>query len=178
MSMDVPMHMWPRHGSTAGMQRRSWPGRRNFPLSGASATNRVALKLGEKFPETLIILNHTGLPSDRRPERLSAWSSAMKTFAQFPNAMVKISGLGLPGKPWLLEDNRGVILDTLEIFGLERCMFASNFPEDSLVGDFDTVFSGFLEAVRDLDPGEKRKLFVENALRICRIDAWSSGRGA
>ena len=136
-----------------------------------------ALKLGEKFPETLIILNHTGLPSDRSPEGLSAWRSAMKTFAQFPNAMVKISGLGLPGKPWLLEDNRGIILDTLEIFGLERCMFASNFPVDSLVGDFDTIFSGFLEAVRDLDPGEKRKLFVENALRIYRIDAQSSGRG-
>ena len=50
-------------------------------------------------------------------------------------------------------------------------MFASNFPVDSLVGDFDTIFSGFLEAVRDLDPGEKRKLFVENALRIYRIDA-------
>ena len=30
------------------------------------------------------------------------------------------------------------------MFGTGRVMFASNFPVDGLVGDFDTIFSGFL----------------------------------
>ncbi len=129
-----------------------------------------ALKLGEKYPETRIILNHTGLPSDRSTEGLAAWRSAMKTLAQFPGAAVKISGIGLPGKPWQLEDNRSIILDTIEIFSVDRCMFASNFPVDSLVGNFETIFSGFFEAVRDFNERDIRKLFAENALRIYRIE--------
>ena len=129
-----------------------------------------AADLVQAFPETQLILNHTGLPSDRSEEGLAGWREAMRTLANNSNAAVKISGLGQPGQRWSADANRGVVRDTIDIFGIDRCMFASNFPVDSLVGDYRTIFSGFAEIVSDLSAAEQEKLFVGNAARIYRID--------
>ena len=58
---------------------------------------REAAALARAFPDTLIVLNHTGLPADRSPEGLRGWREAMATLAVAPNVAVKISGLGVPG---------------------------------------------------------------------------------
>lgn len=125
-----------------------------------------ALELAEASPETPIVLNHTGLPSDRSAEGLAGWKQAMRAFASFPNAYVKISGLGIPGRAWTVADNGPIIRETIDIFGVERCMFASNFPVDSLVADFETIYDGFFESVADITDNEKRMLFHDNAVRI------------
>ena len=83
--------------------------------------------------------------------------------------MLKISGLGLAGKPWRVEDNAPVVRDAIAIFGAERCMFASNFPVDGLVGSFDTIFGGFAAAVADRPLETQRALFHDNACRIYRL---------
>jgi predicted TIM-barrel fold metal-dependent hydrolase len=119
--------------------------------------------------QTQIILNHTGLPADRS-EGLAGWRTAMQTLASRPNVAVKISGLGQPGQPWTVEANGPIVRDTISIFGLDRCMFASNFPVDGLCAEFDTIFAGFKAIVRDLPRSEQRKLFYANATRIYRLD--------
>jgi predicted TIM-barrel fold metal-dependent hydrolase len=128
-----------------------------------------AADLAEAFGETLIVLNHTGLPNDRSPEGLAGWRAAMRAFAARPNTVVKISGLGLPNRPWLLADNRPIIRDTIEIFGVDRCMFASNFPVDGVIADFGTIYSGFKQAVADLPEPDRKKLFHDNAVRVYRL---------
>ena len=128
-----------------------------------------AARLNADFPETKIILNHTGLPRDRRPEELDGWRDAITLFAAAPNVAVKISGLGEPGQAWSLERNRSVILDTINIFGEDRCMFASNFPVDSLVGSLATIYSGFAAATKTLGSAVQAKLFAGNARRIYRL---------
>jgi len=133
-----------------------------------------AADLVQAFPETQLILNHTGLPADRSGAGLSGWREAMRTLARNSNAAVKISGLGQRGQRWSADANRGVVLDTIEIFGPDRCMFASNFPVDSLVGDYRTIFSGFAEIVADFSQAERDDLFVNNAARIYRIDLEAS----
>jgi len=130
-----------------------------------------AARLAADFPDTQIILNHTGLPADRSPEGLAGWKRAMKTLAACPNAAVKISGLGQKGLPWTVEANRPVVLAAIEIFGLDRCMFASNFPVDSLCASFRTIFNGFMEIVSSFTAAEKRKLFSENAVRLYGMNA-------
>ncbi len=128
-----------------------------------------AAALARDFPATPIILNHTGLPADRSPEGLAGWRRAMASLAACPNAAVKISGLGQPGRPWTVASNRGVVRDTIEIFGIERCMFASNFPVDGLCATFDAIFRGFKTIVRDLPEADQRRLFHDNAIRIYRL---------
>ena len=133
-----------------------------------------AARLNADFPDTLIVLNPTGLPGDRRRESLAGWRRGMEAFAAAPKVAVKISGLGERGVPWSLERNRGVILDTIAMFGEDRCMFASNFPVDSLVGDFHTIFSGFAEATAHLGRAVQAKLFAGNARRLYRIEGTST----
>ena len=40
---------------------------------------------------------------------------------------------------------------------------------NGLVGDFDTIFSGFLAATSDLTEADRAKLFHDNAVRIYRL---------
>lgn len=128
-----------------------------------------AFELARGFPNTEIILNHTGLPADRSPAGLAAWHRAMQQLSLAPNVAVKISGLGQPGTAWTHESNGQIVLDTIEMFGVDRCMFASNFPVDGLVSEFDTIYRGFMRIVEHFPAGDQRKLFCDNAKRIYRI---------
>lgn len=130
-----------------------------------------AADLARAFPDTRIVLLHTGLPADRSREGLAGWASGLRRLAACQNAAVKISGIGLPGVPWTAENNREVVLTTIDIFGVDRCMFASNFPVDGLCGDLGTIFSGYKAITADFSEADRRKLFHDNAMRIYRIDA-------
>ncbi|MNF88445.1 Amidohydrolase [compost metagenome] len=124
--------------------------------------------LARDFPETLLILNHAGLPSDRSEQGLANWHAAMARFAELPNAAVKISGIGQAGKPWRAEDNAWIVRETIAMFGSERAMFASNFPVDGLCGSFDDIYGGFKRMVVDLPYAVQEQLFCSNAQRIYR----------
>ena len=116
------------------------------------------------------MLNHTGYPLDRSPEALVRWRRGMEALAACPNVHCKISGLIEPGAPWTLAANKPIILETIRIFGVDRCMFASNFPVDGLKGSWDYLYSCFKKATIDFPLEDRRKLFSENALRFYRID--------
>jgi predicted TIM-barrel fold metal-dependent hydrolase len=128
-----------------------------------------AAQLARDFPRTQIILNHTGLPADRTPAGLAGWRQAMRTLAAEPNVAIKISGLGQPCQPWTIAANGPIVRATIEIFGVERCMFASNFPVDRLCAEFDTIFTGFETMVADLNHREQLQLFHDNAVRFYRL---------
>ncbi len=137
----------------------------------------AAAELAADFPETQIIINHTGLPADRSAEGLAAWRTALEMVAAQANVALKISGLGLPGRPWTVADNGPVVRDAIAIFGVARCLFASNFPVDSLVADYRTIFSGFREITADFPPGDIGKLFHHNAVRFYRLDGYDKETG-
>ncbi len=125
-----------------------------------------AAQLANAYPNSRIILNHTGLPADRSEQGLRGWKRAMATLASCPNVTVKISGLGQPGAAWTVAANKDIVRTTIELYGVARCMFASNFPVDSLCANFATIYDGFREIVRDFSSTEQRALFHDNAIRI------------
>lgn len=136
---------------------------------------REAAELAEAYPTTQIILNHTGLPSDRSPldggeDGLKGWRQAMATIALCPNIAVKISGLGVPGQPWTADANRRIVLETIELFGADRCMFASNFPVDGLCATFKEIFDGFMAITAEFDESDRRRLFHDNARHYYRLE--------
>lgn len=131
----------------------------------------AAAELARDVPATTLIVNHTGLPADRSPEGLAGWRRALEAVAAQPNTALKISGLGIPGQPWTVDANGPVIRDAIAIFGVPRCMFASNFPVDRLIGDFDTIFTGFLAATAGRSAAERDALFHDNATRFYRLQA-------
>ena len=130
-----------------------------------------AADLARDFPDTQIILNHTALPSDRSADGLNGWRRALEKVAEHPNVAIKISGLGQQNAPWTVEANGPIVRDVIAIFGVDRAMFASNYPVDRLAGTFDTIYPGFLAATADLSESERNKLFHDNAMRFYRLDA-------
>ncbi len=136
-----------------------------------------AYQLFVRYPAVEVVLNHTGLPADRTREGLEGWRAAMRRIAKLPQVAVKISGLGRPGRRWTVEANRDVVETVLELFGIERCLFASNWPVDTLVGDYATIMGGFAQITERLPAADRVRLFHDNACRIYRI-AGATGRSS
>jgi predicted TIM-barrel fold metal-dependent hydrolase len=84
---------------------------------------------------------------------------------------VKVSGIGQPGQAWTAAANREIVLTTIDLFSVARCMFASNFPVDSLCGNFSQIFGGFQEIVADFPAADQDALFADNARRLYAIEA-------
>jgi predicted TIM-barrel fold metal-dependent hydrolase len=133
----------------------------HFELQAPWSQLEEAARLAADFPDTTIVLNHTGLPY---VDQLGGWRSAMASLAACPNAAVKISGLGN------VEHKREVVLAAIELFGTDRAMFASNFPVDSLRATFDQVYSTFNQLTISFAENERRALFHDNAVRIYRME--------
>ena len=129
-----------------------------------------AIEMSQLSPHTKIIINHTGMPVDRSAAGIAGWQKALKDFSEVSNTYLKISGLGIRDKEWQLTDNHEIIRYSIDTFGSERCMFASNFPVDGLCGSFDTIYSGF-EAATSEDSTESREaLFFRTAAKVYGID--------
>ena len=61
------------------------------------------------------------------------------------------------------------MLATIDIFGTDRCLFASNFPVDKLASDYDAIWYAFAQITADFSAGERQKLFHDNAARLYRL---------
>jgi predicted TIM-barrel fold metal-dependent hydrolase len=142
--------------------RRLAPLRLHFELQAPWSQLGEAANLARDFPDTSLVLNHAGLPSD---QDLPGWRQAMAQLAACPNVAVKISGLGR------VTAKREVVLAVIELFGTLRAMFASNFPVDGLCARFSEIYSTFDAITRGFSDAERRSLFHDNAVRIYRMDS-------
>ena len=70
---------------------------------------------------------------------------------------------------WTTQSIRPYVLSAIEIFGVERCMFASNFPVDKLFSSYDKIFNAFREITSDFSEAERRSLFHDNAEKFYRL---------
>ncbi|NBO82413.1 MAG: thioesterase [Betaproteobacteria bacterium] len=128
-----------------------------------------ALELARDFPKTLIILNHLGLPADRSDAGLKGWQAAMSRFAQAPNVRVKLSGICVPGQRWTPELNGWIVRQAIDLFGANRCMWASNFPVDGLVASFADILNSMLAITRDMSSAERLRIFHSTAVEVYRL---------
>lgn len=141
----------------------------SFDLQIYPSQMPAAARLAARHPDTRIILNHTGMPTDRDPEGLAAWSAGMGELAARPNVAVKISGLAMIDRQWTVDSIRPFVLTAIDLFGPERCMFASNFPVDKLYGGFSRHYEAYDAIVAGFSDGERRRLFGGTAAEFYRL---------
>lgn len=127
-------------------------------------------ELVAKHSDTQVILNHTGMAIPDDEDGWQTWRSGMAAFAELPNVAVKISGMGFTWRPWDLELARPYVLETIDLFGTDRAMFASNFPTDKLFGSFDKHLDAYDAITADFSDEERAALFGGNANRIYRLN--------
>ena len=128
-----------------------------------------AVNLANKYNDVLFILNHTGEPCYQSKEYIESWEENMKKLAKCENVVAKISGLGMFDPNWTIDSTRIFVEKTIQIFGIERCMFASNFPVDKIFNSFDTYWNSFKEITKNYSENDKQLLFSSNAEKYYRI---------
>lgn len=125
--------------------------------------------LADAHPDTVIILDHCGMPVERDEQGLSGWREGMRRLSQCRNVLVKLSGFGMVDLSWTEHSIRPFVRHAIDVFGPSRCMFASNFPVDKLMATYDDVWSAYQRLVDDLSHDEQQALFSGTALRAYRI---------
>src|SRR3954470_24892634 len=107
--------------------------------------------LARAHPEVPIVLDHLGGPlgigpyAGRRGEVLDAWRASMAEVAACENVVLKLGGIGMPifGRGFHKQEQETTsqqlgdewgddIRWCIERFGVDRCMFESNFPVDKV----------------------------------------------
>ena len=128
-----------------------------------------AVDLANKYNDVLFILNRTGEPCYQSEEYIQSWEENMKKLAKCENIVTKISGLGMFDPQWTIDSTRIFVEKTIQIFGIERCMFASNFPVDKIFNTFDNYWNSFKEITKDYSENDIKLLFSSNAEKYYRI---------
>lgn len=126
------------------------------------------LEIARLKPELPIYLNHAGMQVDG-PDHFEGWKKGMYALAQAPNVVCKISGLGMGNFTWEVEEIRPYVEVCLDAYGVERCMFASNFPVDKLFSDYDKIWEAFKTITKDYTDSERAALFHDNAQKYYRL---------
>ena len=124
-----------------------------------------AARLGNDIPEVPIILNHTAMPIGRSPGELREWRKGLESLGEAPNVSAKISALGMLDQTWDAESIAPFVLDIIDILGVDRCMFGSNFPVDSLFSDYETVWKAYDEITCDFTDSERCLLYTSPSPR-------------
>lgn len=128
-----------------------------------------AFDLARAFPRSTIILGHCGFPKERTAPYFNEWRKAIRHLAQAQNVACKLSGLLMVDHHWSIQSLRPWIEVCIEEFGPARCMFATNWPLDSLFSDYPTLVNAYRKIVKDYSPDEQRQMFRSTAEGRYRI---------
>lgn len=145
----------------------------DLPLYFPQATE--AEELLHQYDDVAVVLNHCGFPihleqtGSKRTESWTAWKQAITKLASVPHLHCKISGLWMAGRHLTVDDVRPIVSHCLDSFGIERCMFGSNFPLDGLHVRYSEMVSTYAACFVNLSETEQHALFYENAARFYRI---------
>jgi L-fuconolactonase len=149
-----------------------------------------AIDLARAFPETTIILNHVGGVlgvgpyAGRRQEILTSWKRDIGELAKCSNVQVKLGGIGMtsfgfdfherdvpPSSEELAAAWRQYLEPCIEAFGVDRCMFESNFPPDKQSGGYTELWNAFKRITAGASVSEKKALYSGTAARVYRLTA-------
>ncbi len=144
--------------------------------------------LAKTAPDTTMIIDHFGTPLGtksylaKREEIYEQWKRDIAELAQCPNVYAKLGGLAMPdnGFGWDKEDRpptsdefiraqKRYYLHTIECFGIDRCMFESNFPVDKFSLSYHVFWNACKKMTKNFSEDEKQALFYESAQNVYQI---------
>jgi len=144
--------------------------------------------MAKALPDLKIVLDHMGCIlgigsyQGRERETFLSWRKNMEGLSQCPNVHVKIGGFGMiicgarwhersmpPSSAELAEAWRPFVETCIDLFGVERCMFESNFPVDKAMYSYRTLWNSFKRLTASMGDTERAALFAGTAVRIYDI---------
>ena len=95
----------------------------------------------------------------------------MRELAALPNIVVKVSGVITEADhaAWTPAHVKPYIAPTLECFGVDRCMYGSDWTVSEQTHRYPMWVQILDEVIAGTTPDEQRKLYRETATRIYRL---------
>ena len=125
--------------------------------------------LAAAFPGIKIVLEHAGMLEDRSREGWERWREGMRQLAKERNVYVKLSGLGTFERTCSKELMRPVILETVEMFGPNRCMFGSNFPIEKIWTSYAELLAAYQSVLADFSLQERNEIMGNTAATVYSV---------
>jgi len=141
----------------------------SFELQVYAGQAAYAAELVKAFPNVRMILVHAGMLTERTPQAIEQWRSALTTLAAFPNVHVKLSGLGMYSQGITFAQARQVIRDAIQIFGIERTIYGSNFPLEKLHMSYADFFGIYRAVLSEYTESQQRAVLHDNAAKFYRL---------
>lgn len=141
-----------------------------FELQVFPSQYEDSAKLVAAFPDIDFVLLHAGMLVSTDDAVRGPWREGLKRLAEQPNVFTKLSALGTFINANSVDHIRDVALETIGIFGFERCVFGSNFPIEKLWTTYKELSDAHREALSSLTVEQQRAIFFENAKRLYKID--------
>jgi predicted TIM-barrel fold metal-dependent hydrolase len=152
------------------------------------------IDLATAFPETPIVLDHFGGPlgigpyRTQRDEIFESWRGDIENLARCTNVFAKLGGLVMPINGFdfhkrerpatsneIVEATGRHYRHAIDCFGVDRCMFESNFPVDKQSCSYAVLWNAFKKMVADASESEKSALFHDTATRVYRLGEKDQG---
>jgi L-fuconolactonase len=146
--------------------------------------------LAHAFPDTTIVLDHFGGPigvgpySGKADDVFAEWCTHIDDLASCNNVVAKLGGISqeVNGFGWdtrsrpptsqeLVDATRRYFEYALDAFGVDRCMFESNFPVEKASCSYVVLWNAFKRLASGYSSVEKAKLFHDNAARVYRLQS-------
>jgi len=141
----------------------------HFELQVYAGQAKYAVELIKAFPNVRMILVHAGMLAARTPEAINEWRAALTAMAVSPNLHVKLSGIGMYSHGVTYAQARQVIRDTIQIFGIARTIYGSNFPLEKLHASYADFFGVYRRVLAEYTEAEQRKVLHDNAAKFYRL---------
>lgn len=126
--------------------------------------------LAAACPDQKFVLPVMGWPIDLTKEGHFTWKRDLTTVGACPNVAPKIFGMEcIFGVRWTMTRVRPWILDAIEIFGPNRCMFASHMPICTLACSFGQLYAAYGEIIEGFTLAEKRRMMHDTAAKLYGI---------
>lgn len=137
-----------------------------------------AAALAAALPELKIVIDHLGKPprSAGNAECLR-WEQQLRTAAEHPNVVAKVSGLRAEGAQYTADSLRRTWDIALDAFGTERLLYGGDWPVSG-PEQYGETLAVIESLAADLAPAEQAALMGANAERIYRLPVAGPGQEA
>jgi predicted TIM-barrel fold metal-dependent hydrolase len=142
----------------------------SFDLQVFAGQMPGAAELAASVPKVTFILQHAGMLEDLSDDGRNRWWSAMRNLAARPNVVTKLSALGTFIHKNDPDHIATVVHDTIDIFGVDRCLFGSNFPVEKLWTRYADLIAAYRRALEPLGEAKARAALHDTAVRVYRLN--------
>lgn len=141
----------------------------SFDLQILPSQLHAAARLAADFADLVFVLNHGGYHVPGASQSEQQWRDGITQLAKLPNVFVKASGYDAVDPHWGARGYRDYLSTLLDTFGIDRVLFASNFPVDRRTTSYRALIESTLAATSALTAAELDEFFFTNAVKVYRL---------